>query len=153
VLRQHLGPRPPDSRTLGHATPGALDDLVLRLLQIDPAERYQSAAAAAADVEAISGALERGVADSAAIVIGLSDRRATLAHPALVGRCEETAAFEEHFAEACAGRGGLVLIEAPAGGGKTRLLAELAARAHAQHARVFHGYGVEQAPPLPFQVL
>src|SRR5262249_11704296 len=110
------------------------------------------AAAAAADVEEISRALDRGEPD-AAVVIGLCDRRVTLAEPALIGRREEIALFEEHFALARQGRGGLVLLEGPAGGGKTRLLAELATRALAQGARVFRGYGVEQAPPLPFQVL
>ena len=152
VLRAHLGPRPRDSRALGLATPRALDEVVARLLRLDPRERYQSAEAALADLDLIAAALERGIADPE-IAIGARDRRAALAEPAFIGRGDEVAALDAELARAARGRGGLVLVEAPSGGGKTRLLDEVARRATRAGAWVLRGEGAEEAAPRPFQLL
>jgi signal transduction histidine kinase/tetratricopeptide (TPR) repeat protein len=152
VLRRHLQPRPAPSRSLGFATPRALDEVIERLLPIDPRERYQSAEAALADLDEIARALDEG-RDDPAIAIGARDRRRTLAEPAFVGRAEEIAAIDEEMAKASDGAGGLVLLEAPSGGGKSRLLDELARRAASRGARVLRGRGVDQTAARPFEVL
>src|SRR5437868_5052643 len=85
VLRQHLTARPPDLRSLGHAIPRALDEVIQRLLRKDPRDRYQSAEAVRADLDTLAEALERGIAEPA-LVVGLRDRRRTLTEPAFVGR-------------------------------------------------------------------
>jgi tetratricopeptide (TPR) repeat protein len=152
VLRQHLTARPPELRGFGRAVPRALDEVVRRLLRKDPAERYQSAEAALADLDAIANCLDRGE-EEPAVVVGVQDRRRRLAEPSFVGRERELAALDIRRSWARQGPGGLVLLEAQSGGGKTRLLNELADRCAQQGAWVLHGQGVDQAARHPFQVL
>ena len=152
VLRQHVSARPPELRSLGLEVPRVLDEVVQRLLRKDPRDRYQSAAAVLADLSLIAAALDRGVSEPV-LVVGLRDQRRTLTEPAFVGRDEELAALDSQLERARQGEGGLVLLESVSGGGKTRLLAELAQRSARQGARVLRGQGLDQAAQRPFQVL
>jgi two-component system sensor kinase len=152
MLRQHLTTPAPELRSLGVAVPRALDEVIQRLLRKDPRDRYQTADAVLADLVQIAAALERGVADPP-LVVGLRDRRRTLTEPAFVGRDAELSALDAQVANARAGAGGLVLLAAESGGGKTRLLQELAQRSVRQGCRVFRGQGLDQAAQRPFQVL
>ena len=127
VLRQHLTVQPTELRSLGLAVPRALDEVLQRLLRKDPRDRYQSADAAVADLQSIAEALDAGISEPA-VVVGLRDRRRTLTEPAFVGRRGELATFDSHVERARAGQGGIVLLEAESGGGKTRLLREIAQR-------------------------
>ena len=152
VLRQHLSLPPPQLRSLGLRIPRALDGVIQRLLAKEPAERYQSAAAALADLEAISRALADGISEPA-VTPGLHDLRHVVTEPAFVGRTAELATLSAALDEAAAGRGGLVLIEAESGGGKTRLLDELAIQATQRGAWVLRGQALDQAAHRPFQLL
>jgi diguanylate cyclase (GGDEF)-like protein/PAS domain S-box-containing protein len=152
VLRQHLRQAAPDLRTNGVAVPRALSDLVQRLLHKDPAERFQSASSVLADVESILAAILAGTAEPR-VVIGRDDRRTRLTEPVFVGRRPELATLMEVLACTRDGNGGLVLVEGESGGGKTRLLDELARQAAAAGALVLRGQGVDQTAQRPFQLL
>jgi PAS domain S-box-containing protein len=152
VLRQHLTSRPPRLRSLGRQVPRALDDVVQRLLRKDPWDRYQSAAGALADLTAIAAACRQGIAEPA-MVVGAGDRRRTLTDPAFVGRERELAELAAQLEPARRGRGGLLLLEAESGGGKTRLLEELAERSVQAGAWVLRGQGEDQVAQRPFQLL
>jgi signal transduction histidine kinase len=69
-----------------------------------------------------------------------------------VGRATELAALEAHVERARRGRGGLVLLEGESGGGKTRLLDELAQKSW-HSSWVLRGQGVAAEAPTPFQML
>ncbi|MEW6583201.1 MAG: AAA family ATPase, partial [Actinomycetota bacterium] len=152
LLRQHLSTPPPALRTLVAGVPRALDELVARLLRKDPRDRYQSAEVAAADLADIADALRRGDPDPA-VPIGARDRRTTLTEPAFVGRDAELAVLDREITETAEGRGGLVALEGLSGGGKTRVLDELATRSAERGAWSLRGGGVDLAARLPFQVL
>ncbi|MHB1533617.1 MAG: EAL domain-containing protein [Acidimicrobiales bacterium] len=152
VLRQHLSVSVPDLRALGLSVPRALSDVVSRLLRVDPAERYQTAAAVLHDVEQIVAARRAGIEDPL-VVVGLADRRCTLTEPAFVGRTSEVQALFAEVERARSGDGGLVLLEGESGGGKTRLLEELANRSLSSGAWVTRGQGVDQTAQLPFQLI
>jgi hypothetical protein len=152
VLRQHVAAPAPELRSLGIKVPQALDEVVLRLLRKDPRDRQQSAAAALADVKAIATALDRGVMEPV-LVVGAADRRATLTEPAFIGRTADLQMLEETLAQTRQGRGGLILVEAPSGGGKTWLLNELAQRGLAEGVWVLRGRGVDQGAQGPFRIL
>jgi two-component system sensor kinase len=152
VLRQHMTVRPPELRSLGLAVPRALDEVVQRLLRKDPRDRYQSAEAVFADLTLIAEALEKDVAEPM-LVVGLRDRRRTLTEPAFVGREHELAALDAQISRARRGEGGVVLLEAESGGGKSRLLAEAGQQGARQGAWVLRGQGLDQAAQRPFQVL
>ncbi|HEX9888373.1 MAG TPA: GAF domain-containing protein [Nitriliruptorales bacterium] len=152
LLRQHLSSPVPALRSCGVTAPRALDEVLQRLLRKDPRDRYASAAAVVADLEAIAQGLAAGD-DDPAIVVGLAERRSTLAEPAFVGRRDELGRLREELHHAVAGDPRLVLLEAPSGGGKTRLLAELAKDVAQQDGLLLRGQGLDQAAPRPFQVL
>jgi two-component system sensor kinase len=152
VLRQHMAVQPPELRGLGLPVPRVLDEVVQRLLRKDPRDRFQSAAAVHADLTEIAAALERGDQEPA-FAVGTHDRRGTLTEPAFVGRGPELAALADQLERARTGAGGLVLLEAESGGGKTRLLAEWALRAVQHGVHILRGNGLDQAAQPPFQVL
>ncbi len=152
VLRQHMTVPPPELRSLGLSVPRVLDEVIQRLLRKDPRDRYQSTQAVVADLAVIAKALEEGESEPA-LVVGLHDRRRTLTEPAFVGRGEELAALTTQLKRTQAGQGGLVLVEAESGGGKTRLLLEFALHGARQGAWILRGQGLDQAAQRPFQVL
>ncbi|HEY4760986.1 MAG TPA: protein kinase, partial [Thermoguttaceae bacterium] len=151
ILLQHMTAHAPELRSLRADVPRALDELVQRLLRKDPRDRYQSAEAVLVDLQGISDALNRGEREPS-LVVGSRDRRPTLTEPAFVGRFPELEQLEAQIRLACEGRGSLVIVESESGGGKTRLLEEVALRGAQKGMRVFHGQGSEQVGLRPFQV-
>ncbi len=152
VLRQHVTEAVPGLRSLGHLVPGAIDQVVQRLLMKEPADRYSSARAALADLDQIAVALDAGRTEPD-VVVGGHDTRGSLTAPAFVGRDAELATIEAQVDRAREGRGGLVLVEGASGGGKTQLLEELAQRSAKQGVWVLRGQGVDQMAQRPLQVL
>lgn len=151
VLRRHLSVAPLPLRGLGIAVPRALDELLQRLLRKDPRERYQSASGALQDLEDIAAAWEAGGLESR-VIVGARDVRRDLAEPAFVGREGELATLEKALDRAAGGEGSLLLVEAESGGGKTRLLDELAERALLRSAWVLRGGCIDRGAPLPYQL-
>lgn len=152
VLREHVTAAPPDLRSLGVDVPGAVDEVVQRLLRKDPRDRYQSAEGALYDVAELLDQIGAGVRDPA-VAIGAHDRRRTLTEPAFVGRERELAALADEVDRAAAGAGRVALVEAESGGGKSRLLGEFAQRCANKDVRVLRGQGVDQAARRPFEML
>ena len=152
VLRQHVTEPVPSLRSLGIVVPGALDEVVQRLLMKEAADRYTSARAALADLDQIAAALSAGDTEPH-VVIGARDPRHTLTQPAFVGREAELAAIEAELEQARRGRGDIVLVEGESGGGKTKLLEELAHRSAEHGVWVLRGQGVDQMAQRPLRVL
>jgi two-component system sensor kinase len=152
VLRQHLNQMPPSMRANGVEVPRAVEGFVMKLLGKDPAERYQSAAGALADVDLIQIELRRGVSEPS-LVLGLGDRRSVLTEPSFVGRKGELDALAQTLRHTATGHAGLVLLDAESGGGKTRLIEEFAHRSEAANAWIVRGQGVDQAGQRPYQLL
>ena len=152
LLRQHLSMPVPDLRSSGIAVPRAMDDILQRLLRKDPAERYQSAAALEADLTALLRALDAGDPDPR-IVIGRFDQRDSLTDPSFVGREVELEQLNSFVDAVSAGGCGLTLLEADSGGGKSRLLVEVARQAAESGVTVLHGQGVVNAGQRPFTML
>ncbi|MFL5245247.1 MAG: response regulator [Gemmataceae bacterium] len=152
VLREHMTVQPPELRSLGLSVPRVLDEVIQRLLRKDPRDRYQTAEAVACDLTAITEALQQGESEPT-IVVGMHDRRQTLAEPAFVGRGQELEALQAQLKRARAGQGGLALLEAESGGGKSRLLSEFALCGAQQGALILRGQGLDQAAQRPFQLL
>ncbi len=152
ILFEHMTAQVPELRSLGIAVPRAVDELVQRLLKKDPRDRYQSADAVLADLEAILAALERGETEPQ-LVIGASDDRATLTEPAFVARTSEVAQIDSQIELAGRGEAGLMLVEAESGGGKTRLLTEVTQRAACRGFWILWGQGTNDVARQPFSLL
>jgi len=152
LLFQHMTARAPELRSLEIDVPRALDEVLQRLLRKDPRDRYQSAEAAIGDLAYIAEALAYGIREPACTV-GSFDRRPTLTEPAFVGRQAELQLLQQEIDRACRGQGGLVFVEAESGGGKSRLLDEVALGGTQKRMAVYRGQGTEQIGQRPFQVL
>lgn len=152
LLRQHLSSRPPPLRSLGLSVPRSLDEMIQRLLQKDPDDRYQTARAVLADLNLLSAALHGDIADPK-IVVGAHDLRHTLTEPTLVGRDAELDLLTQELFEARHGNGRLVVVAAESGGGKTRLLEEFCLQAASEGVWVLRGNGVDRVASQPLQVL
>ncbi|WP_306817875.1 protein kinase domain-containing protein [Archangium lipolyticum] len=150
VLRQHLTPRP-RLRGVGIEVPRALEEVVARLLQTDPQDRYQSAESAREDLQAIEKALSRGEQDPE-LVAGAHDMRHSLTEPSFVGRHEELALLERELERTRVEPGRLLVVEAESGGGKSRLLEEFATRARQHRTWVLQGQALAQSAQRPFQL-
>lgn len=152
VLLQHMTARVPEVRGLGREVPRALDEILQRLLRKDPRDRYQSAEAVLADVAQIEEALRHGDRDPE-LVVGLRDRRGTLTESAFVGRSRELAQLDVQIQRTLQGNSSLVVVETESGGGKSRLLDELAQRGRRAGLWVLWGRGSNQVGQHPFQLL
>lgn len=152
VLRHHLTAPPPDPRTVDPAVPTIVVELVGRLLRKDPRDRYQTAQGALADVRSIRDSLAAGQPDPD-FVLGTHDVRRLLTEPAFVGRRAELADLMRMVDDAANGLSSVLLVEAESGGGKSRLLEELATRLNERDAMVLRGQAVDQAARLPYQML
>lgn len=152
ILFEHMTGRVPELCALGISAPRAIDELAARLLRKDPRDRYQSAEAVLADLEAIAEGLAAGDADPP-VVIGARDKRCTLAEPAFVARTVELSQLDEQIHNAWRGNGGLVLLEGDSGGGKTRVLDELAQRATRDGLWVLRGQGTNLVAQRPLPLL
>lgn len=152
LLRHHVSTAAPRVRDFRPEAPRALDAVVQRLLRKDPVDRYQSAAALAYDLTALQDALRTGDADPR-LTIGRVDHRHRLTDPAFVGRDAELVSLRTLLSEIEGGGSGLVLLEAESGGGKSRLLAEVASLAVSSGITVLRGQGVRDGVQLPFTLV
>jgi signal transduction histidine kinase/DNA-binding response OmpR family regulator len=146
ILFEHLTARIPDLPSINSDVPRELNELVHRLLRKDPQDRYQLASAVVGDIEAISAATPD-------IVIGATDRRCTLTESAFVARSDELNKVESLVAQTKSGQGGMMLVEAESGGGKSRLLVEFAKQAQRNGLWVLRGQATTNVGQSPFCLL
>lgn len=128
LLRLHLN-APPAS--CGHVR---LDGVLGRLLAKSPEARYQTAEAVAHDLEHLPS------------VVGTTDRRVALAAPDFVGRTRE---LDFLLQAASAEERQLIVVEAPPGGGKTRLLDQLRSTLEAEGRCCLQGQVTALSAPVP----
>jgi two-component system sensor kinase len=152
VLLQHMTARVPELQSLGVEVPRALDEVLGRLLRKDPRDRYQSARAVLADLDWITSSLKRGNREPD-LVVGLMDQRGTVTEAAFVGRKLEILQLDVQLQHVLQGHAALVSVEAESGGGKTRLLDEVAQRGRRAGLWVLRGQGSNHAAQRPFQLL
>ncbi|PYR27715.1 MAG: hypothetical protein DMF98_05070 [Acidobacteria bacterium] len=139
--------RPTDLRQHLPAAEAALGAVVARMMEKDPAERYQSFGDVRLELRRLSGELaSRTKTDSRSFVepSGTGDRGT------LVGREPEQAELLRTIQAAARGRGGLVVVGGEAGVGKSRLVEDALADARQLGCLALVGRCYEHAgtPPL-----
>jgi diguanylate cyclase (GGDEF)-like protein len=141
LLQLHATVPAPDVRVDRPDLPPALARIIAKLLAKDPDERYQSASGVLADLRRLVAGEDFTVAGNDAPAGGRADHR-------LIGRDVEFRALADRWRLARRGRGGVVLVQGPAGSGKSRLVREVAALAGTDGV-VLHGKaGSDDAVPL-----
>ncbi len=112
--------------------PEILDRIVIKLLETEPENRYQSAKGLLFDLKRVKGG-ERS------FILGVKDASIRLSYRTrLVGREKELDTLKNNFERAQEGHGGVCLIKGEAGIGKTRLIEELREYAHSNSAVFIH---------------
>ncbi|WP_158222810.1 ATP-binding protein [Rhodopirellula sp. MGV] len=147
ILLQH-STKDLNTDNLPSDTPAPLVEMLERLTQKEPRERYQSAVAALDDAHAILRMIENDDPDSS-VVIGRSDSRAGLVDPAFVGREPQLRALSENLEMVVNGRWRQLLIASPSGMGKSRLTQEISRLATRLGFVVLHGDSTDQATGEP----
>jgi predicted ATPase/signal transduction histidine kinase len=150
LVHAHLArpPVPPVARN--PETPPIVSDLVLRLLAKMPEQRYQSAAALAADLREIRRRIRAG-APTVGLELGRVDLEREIATPArLHGRGPELARVTAGFERAAAGAGELCLVSGRAGVGKSALVHEVLAAAAHCGARILRAKFDELRGQVPY---
>lgn len=133
ILDAHRAGRPRDPRRIDPDVPRPLAEILLRAMQREPVDRYQSATAMAADLRRVAEGRTRP------FVLARRDRATRLAIPRHVGREDQRQRVLEEVDRASLGLGGVVLVDAPPGGGKTRFTSELCEAMRARGALVLGG--------------
>jgi predicted ATPase/signal transduction histidine kinase len=125
LMHAHIARRPVPPADLAAAIPVPLSQIVMRLLAKQPEERYQSAPGLVHDLERCRREwAERGrIAEFPIASRDVSERFRI--PPRLYGRAAEHAALLDAFEQACRGQPTLLLVEGPAGIGKTALIREM----------------------------
>ncbi len=141
VIRQQQAARPVPPVERNPAIPCILDQLILTLLEKNPGARPASAG----DVRAALEGMLRSHGVSPSLPESVERRRRAVVELPLVGRENELGVLESALSRACDSMPGLVLVSAEAGGGKSRLLAELRALAEARGCVTLIGIGDELA--------
>jgi serine/threonine protein kinase len=138
-------PTPPVS--CDQPAPQGLSDIIMRLLEKEPDQRYQSADGLAHDLSRLRDALQQG--KSASFPLGEKDFAPRLLPPSrLMGREAEIHALKAAFDAAMEGGSRAVLICGAPGVGKTALLNELRSVVTARHGWLVTGKFDEHRPDL-----
>ncbi len=131
LMRRHLEEQPELPSDLVSHVPQGLQNLIMKLLEKEPANRYASASQVIEAINAISG-LQYPVETR-------ETRRGYIQSARFVGREAELAHLQGLLMRMLQGRGSLVLITGAAGMGKRRLGREFKARAQVQRVLVCEG--------------
>jgi hypothetical protein len=144
VVRAHVDKPPPPITELRSDLPDRLVRVLKRMLEKEQVRRYRSAADVIEDLAAVAGV--------AVTLENADQRRSYLTTSELVGRDEELATLEGALKDTLAGKGRAVMIAAPAGTGKSRLVQELVLQAKLNQVLVMHGECLE-AGMAPYEAL
>ena len=147
IIGQHIN-TPPVAPTWHNAgCPKALESLVLRLLEKDPAARPESAGAV---LDALEDLERASTSERTPEEVGETNVLDSLAGGVFAGRQDEVGQMKDALDDALAGRGRLMMLAGDPGVGKTRTARELAVYAGLRGARVVWGrcYEGEGAPPF-----
>ncbi len=151
LVFHHMTSPVPELTSLAPDVPRQLNDIVLRLLQKHPRDRYQSAAGVRFDIQQVVATLQGK--PSKTIPLGMMDRRDSLIEPAFVGRANDLALLQSKLRMVEDGQSHTALVTAASGLGKSRLLLELSREAVSRGFRVLRSQGQNQQGLAPLASL
>ena len=139
LVHAHLARRPSPPHEVRAEVPVALSQIVLKLLEKEPEQRYQTAEALAADLRHARQQWQAsGTVEPFALAGRDVPRELTIAER-LYGRADELRALDEAFVRVSAGQRELVLITGEPGVGKSALVNHLERPVIERHGRFIAG--------------
>jgi len=150
ILHQHIAKKPELPSSLRKDLPLVLEKIILKLLEKNPKDRYQSANGLLYDLEEIRKAL-KAEKPVELISLGRRDVQGEMRYGvSMVGRDEEMKILEEWYERAEKGKGGIVDVVGEAGVGKTRLLNEFRGRVLNRGGVFVSGKNVGEGRNFPY---
>ena len=150
LMHQHIARIPDAPDQLVERIPPVVSRIILRLMNKDPDERYQSAYGVAEDLETyLQADVERK--QTSFLTLGKKDRLKNLSYRTqLVGRRRERKRLRRHLHELWSGRGYITALAGKSGIGKTRLLSELPRYASGVTTFIVETAGSQRATTRPY---
>ena len=143
IIHQHIAKLPELPATINPEIPAQLERIVMKLLEKEPENRYQSARGLMSD-------LERYLSGQQEFILGLNDRFTKLSYRTkLIGRDREMGLLSEVIDYLRGGSGAVYFITGEAGSGKTRLIEELKSTIYANGALLVEGKCSIQSNKIP----
>lgn len=145
ILHQQVARKPSSPKKIKPEIPEVIEGMVLKLLNKEPEERYQTAKGLLAD-------LTKYQAGEVSFIIGKEDVLKKLTYRTrLIGREEELNKLEELFEQARQGKGGLCLVSGGPGMGKSRLIEEMRGYIYERGSIFISGKCFAQENKIPYQ--
>ncbi|MBN2159650.1 MAG: AAA family ATPase [Spirochaetes bacterium] len=136
-------PRVPSS--INPDIPLIIDRIIMKLLEKEPENRYQSAAGLLSDLERYAG-------NQLEFMLGLNDRSAKLSfRTKMIGRVNELINLVTVVDQTLDGNGGVFFVTGEAGSGKTRLIEELKSSVYSRRGMLIDGKCSVQSNKAPYQ--
>ncbi len=150
VVSKHLELQTHSLMVLRPEFPTAFSEMIRRMLQRNPSDRYQSSQSLLEDFRRILG-LYQGQKEC--FVLGTREPRQQLTKPCFLDRREYSEAFGQWLAKTRSGFGGVFSLEGESGSGKSRLLEEWDRLARVQGVAVCRGQALNAEGQQPLQAL
>ncbi len=135
IVFKHINDTPVRPRQVNPRVPSWVEHVVLKLLEKDPNQRFQSTREV---FEELARLERQGEGQFIEMPLGETAGSRPGIAP-LVGRDEVEQHLREHLREAAAGKGRTVIVSGPSGIGKTRLLGELSSYGRVQGMTALRG--------------
>lgn len=139
IVHFHLAGTPEPLCDVTTAVPGSVADVVMKLLNKSPEERYWSAAGVVADLERCQLQIDTGKGEHRFPLARHDVRDTPFISPELYGRDKERAVLVQAYERVAAGGVEVVVISGRSGIGKSCLAAELRQRVGAEAGRFVAG--------------
>jgi hypothetical protein len=144
ILHQQVAKMPEPPVTINNRVPRILNDIILKLTDKEPDNRYQSANGLLGDLAKYSGGQKT-------FLLGLGDRFTKLTYrTGLVGREDEFNRLRTMFDGAREGQGRTCFISGEAGRGKSRLVDELREHVYSTGGMCVYGKCFSGANKVPY---
>jgi len=145
ILHQQVARKPSSPKKIKPEIPEVIEGMVIKLLNKEPEERYQTAKGLLAD-------LAKYQAGEVSFIIGKEDLFRKLTYRTrLIGREEELNRLKELFEQARQGKGGVCLVSGGPGIGKSRLIEEMRGYIYERGGIFISGKCFAQENKIPYQ--
>lgn len=144
IIHKQIAEMPEPPAAVNTLVPQMLSEVVLKALEKEPENRYQSALGLRKDLEKIQAGESR-------FIPGLNDRVIHLKFRARrIGRENEIALLQRRYKDMCEGHGSVCILGGEAGCGKSRLLEDFKEMVLSDNGVVISGSCQERSAGLPY---